>query len=56
MEMSWTEITAERQRQARAREEEAQLWVRKVTDELRAQQSAFLKDFDEAEKRILGLI
>lgn len=54
--MSWADIMAGRQRQAKEREEEAQRWSREVTEQLHAEQSAFLKDFDEAEQRILGLV
>jgi hypothetical protein len=46
---------ADRQQQAREREEEAKAWTKRVTEVLLAQQSSFAKEFDENEKRIFGL-
>jgi len=54
--MSWVEIMEQRNREAKEREEQALKWSREVTEKLHEQQSAVLKDFDEAEQRILGLI
>lgn len=53
--MSWADIMAERQRQAKECDEEAQRWSREVTEQLNAEQSKFAKDFDDNEKRIFGL-
>lgn len=53
--MNWAEIQAERQQQAHEREEEAKRFSQQVTEQLQAEQSTFLKDFNETEQRILGL-
>jgi hypothetical protein len=53
--MNWADIMAERQKQAREREEEIQRWSREVTDQMHAERSAFIEDFTESEQRILGL-
>jgi hypothetical protein len=54
--MTWSEIVAERQRQAHEREQQALSWAREVSERIHAEQSQFLKEFNEAEARILGLI
>jgi len=53
--ITYAQIEAQRQKEAKERYEQAQAWAREVTEELANQQSAFLKDFTEAEARILGL-
>jgi len=53
--ITYAQIEAQRQKEAKERYEQAQAWSREVTEELANQQSAFLKDFTEAEARILGL-
>jgi len=54
--MTYAQIIARRQQEARDRETHAKAWGAEVTARLANEQSKFLKDFDEAEKRILGLI
>jgi hypothetical protein len=53
---TYAQIEAQRQKDAREREEQARAWSREVTEQLANEQSAFLKDFTEAEQRIFGLI
>ena len=54
--ITYAQITAQRQKEAHEREAQAKAWAAEVTEQLANEQSAFLKDFDDAEKRILGLI
>jgi hypothetical protein len=54
--MSWAEINEQRQREMREHEEESKAFVRRVTEQLHEQQSAFQKEFDETDKRISILI
>lgn len=54
--MSWAEINEQRQREMREHEEESKAFVRRVTEQLREQQSAFEKEFDENERRIFRLM
>lgn len=54
--ITWEQIQAQRQKQAHEREEQFRAWNAKVTEQLASEQSKFLKDFDETEKRIFGLL
>jgi len=53
---TYAQIEAQRQQEAHERFEQAQAWSREVTEQLANEQSTFLKEFSEAEARILGLI
>ena len=53
---TWAQIMARRRRESRAREKEAKRWAAEVTEQLANEHSKFLKDFTEAEQRILGLV
>jgi hypothetical protein len=53
--MSWAEIMAERHKEMKLHEDESNAFVRRVTEQLHEQQSAFEQEFDENEKRIFGL-
>lgn len=52
---TWAQIMAQRQQEAHERETEVKAWCAEVTEQLANEQSSFLKDFTEAEQRILGL-
>lgn len=54
--MSWAEIMAERRKEMKRHEDEANAFMRRVTEQLHEQQSAFEKEFDDNEKRIFGLM
>lgn len=49
----WSEIVDEMHKRARQDEEEAQAMSRKVREQLLAENSTFLKDFTETDKRLL---
>ena len=52
---TFAEIMTARHEEMKRNEEEARAWSQRVTEQLHNEQSAFLKDFTEAEARILGL-
>jgi len=54
-ELTFAQIMAQRQQEAHEREKEAKAWAAEVTVQLANEQTKFLKDFTEAEQRILGL-
>jgi ribonucleotide reductase beta subunit family protein with ferritin-like domain len=54
--ITWAQIQALRQEQSRKQEEQAKAWCAEVTEQLVNQQSKFLLEFDENERRIFGLI
>lgn len=53
---TFAQIMARRQKEAREREGQAKAWAAEVTEQLHNEASTFLKEFDEAEQRILGLV
>ena len=53
---TFAEIQAQRHKEAHEREEQARKWSEEVTVQLANEQSTFLAEFSEAEKRIFGLI
>lgn len=55
-ELTFAQIMAQRQKEAHEREEQAKAWAAEVTEQLANERSTFLEDFDENEKRLLGLI
>lgn len=54
--IAYAQIEAQRQQEAHEREEQARSWARQVTEQLANERSKFIQDFNEAEKRIFGLI
>lgn len=54
--MTYAQIIARRQQEAREHEEQAKAWSAEVTRRLANEQSKFMKDFDDNEKRIFGLL
>lgn len=56
MEMTYALIIAQRQQEAHEREFQAKAWSVEVTERLANEQSKFMNDFDDNEKRIFGLI
>lgn len=54
--ITFAQIMEQRQKEGRAREEQAKAWSAEVTEQLANEQSTFLLDFDETEQRILGLV
>ncbi len=54
--ITYAQIIAQRQQQEHEREAEMKAWIASVTERLMNEQSKFLQEFDENEKRILGLI
>lgn len=53
---TFAQIVAQRQKEAHEREQQAKAWAAEVTEQLANERSTFLEDFDENEKRLLGLI
>lgn len=54
--ITYAQIVARRQKEAHEREERARAWSASVTEQLANEQSKFVKDFDENEQRIFGLL
>ena len=54
--ITWAQIQAQRQKEAHEREEQMKAWSAEVTEQLANQQSKFLKEFDENEQRIFGVL
>lgn len=54
--ITWAQIMDEMHKRAHKNEQEARETSQRVRQELLSQQSAFLKDFTEAEQRIFGVI
>lgn len=54
--ITYAQITAQRQKETREHEEQARAWAANVTEQLANEQSKFMKDFDENEQRIFGLL
>jgi predicted GIY-YIG superfamily endonuclease len=50
--ITYAQIVARRQQEAHEREAQAKAWAAEVTEQLANEQSEFMKDFDENEKRI----
>lgn len=53
--ITYAQIVKQRQKEAHEREQQAKAWAAEVTEQLANQQSKFLKDFDENDRRILEL-
>jgi hypothetical protein len=53
---TYAQIVERRQKEARDRLTEMQTWAVDVTEQLHNEQSKFLQEFDENEKRMFGLI
>ena len=53
---TWTEIVDEMHKRAHEHEQDMREMNRRVREELLSQQSTFLEDFTEAEKRIFGAL
>lgn len=51
--ITYAQVMAQRQREAHEREAQAKAWAAEVTEQLANEQSEFMKDFTEAEQRIL---
>lgn len=54
--LTWAQIQARRHEEARRREEQTKAWAAEVTEQLANQQSTFMLEFTNDEKRIFGLI
>jgi ribosomal protein L9 len=54
--ITYAQLMARRQQEAHEREQQALAWSREVTEQLANEQSQFMRDFDENERRIFGLI
>lgn len=54
--IAWAQIMAQRHKEAHEREAQAKAWAAKVTEELANQQSKFMLEFTNDEKRIFGVI
>lgn len=53
---TYAQIVEQRQQEARERLAQMQAWEVEVTEQLHNERSKFLEEFDETEKRILGLV
>lgn len=51
--ITYAQVMARRQQEAREREEQAKAWAAEVTEQLANEQSAFMQDFDATERRIM---
>lgn len=55
-ELTFAQIMERRQKEAREREEQAKAWAAEVTVQLANERCAFLKEFNEEQQRLFGLI
>jgi ribosomal protein L9 len=53
---TYAHLMEQRHKEAHEREARAKAWAAEVTEQLANQQSSFLKDFNETEQRIFGLV